>query len=791
MSQPHEPTENVMILISRAVQGTLTDDESRTLEQLLTADPALQQLYVEQMLLDTWLNRSLSAEFLGGAIDMLAGVAPVQPPPPRRRWRRVLLAASLLIGVGLAVAVWWMTFPRSAVVPEPQVVQNEEPRLAEAPKKADIRGRILSLEGKPLIGAQVTALAHRLFMPGERTLHDQILAVGKTDDEGRFHLSVAADFPTWYPDRRVALFVHASGEGLHTVQVPLPSIAVEEDAVVDPIEVRLSKAETVRGRLLDAAGKPAKGVTLRVARLGNVAFDPVAAGRPTDDLPGWPGLVISDAEGRFELSGIGPSEMVSFRVEDDRFAPHSIALTPGKAEDSLRLQPLRWIEGRVIAADTGAPLAGVRLTADAVTQQKFGVHTVADEQVPLLRWMTTVDTRTDLDGRFRIRSFPQMSHILEFHPPPGSPYLAVRKQQGPGMAGIPNEVSLPRGVVVRGQMTDELTGQPIPGGSVFWDAPVDGVNLPFDPSVVQEASGITRTDAEGRFTLTIPTGPVRLQGFGPTQEYIARPISEWTRMGISDRHGWKLTPTSPDQAIAYCHAETFLELTPDAPPPSLTLSLHKGRTVRGEVLAADGGPVPRAILLCDGRVSPLRNGWGQPLPVERGRFVLPGCEEGKVYTILVLDKYQEQGAVAEVSCPEDPEHRPRIRLQPCGKGLVRVKPAGKALPASIAPLFPSMFPYLYLRLPKPHLPGEPPRDPGTATLVDDLGINMIYTLDHRRVDKAGELTLSGLIPGAEYLLSWQIQRGWISLPHTRVFRVKPGEALKLPDVVPGLPRDNP
>lgn len=360
--------------------------------------------------------------------------------------------------------------------------------------------------------------------------------------------------------------------------------------------------------------------------------------------------------------------------------------------------------------------------------------------------------------------------------------------------GLARDFSLPRGAVVRGKLVDRATAKPISGGCVFWDAPVGRDNLHCDRNLVQDSSIITAADDVGQFTLTVPAGPVRLQAFGPTQDYVPCPCSAWARSDSDDRPRWGLTPTPPDQYAHYCHAEALLELTSDARPVNVSLELRKGLVIEGEVCASDGQPVTEAVLLCSGRVSPLRNRWGQPLPVRNGRFVLPGCEEGTVCTVPVLDVKRQEGAIAKVSCSVDPSRRPRIQLEPCGEARVRVEwldrpSAGRAAPAIHSGLLASggawreqpaggSVPGMFLRLPKSYPASETPGAPVPVDYVEDCGIASIYMRDFRRMGTDGVLTLPCLIPGAEYVLYWTLN----DQQHSRVFSVQPGEKRHLAQI---------
>ena len=84
-------------------------------------------------------------------------------------------------------------------------------------------------------------------------------------------------------------------------------------------------------------------------------------------------------------------------------------------------------------------------------------------------------------------------------------------------------------------MIDEATGQPVPGGSLFWDAPIGSDNPGCPKSAIQGHLSIVKADSEGLFTLTVPpTGPVRLQVFGPTHQYVSRAqCGQWMRTTVA------------------------------------------------------------------------------------------------------------------------------------------------------------------------------------------------------------------------------------------------------------------
>ena len=97
-----------------------------------------------------------------------------------------------------------------------------------------------------------------------------------------------------------------------------------------------------------------------------------------------PAPALTDAEGRFTVRGAGQGLRVILTIDDPRFARQIINVdtdnTPSSKPVILALQPARIIVGRVMAADTGKPIAQAIVAAMADTAE------------------------TDRDGRFRAKA---------------------------------------------------------------------------------------------------------------------------------------------------------------------------------------------------------------------------------------------------------------------------------------------------------------------------------------------------------------------------------------------------
>jgi RNA polymerase sigma factor (sigma-70 family) len=643
----------------------------------------------------------------------------------------------------------------------------------EAPAQTDgatalIRGKVLDASGDAVPFAAVAALVRRPFRPGEQALRDEVVAQGKADEQGEFHLRVPAHFPTWFPERRVILVAKTSGNA------PLTTIVRLSEQEATEVELRLTaKEQIIRGRVLAPDGAAAAGVRLRVIRLGDVAREIVQGDTEQDHQSlGWPGPVVSDAEGRFAVSGIDPEQGVWLQVEDDRYAPEAFGLREMDQPAEVRLKPAQVIEGRVVAADTGKAVAGVKLTARVAGQYWMpGRYTVPDSLGISARVLPppSLDAVTGSDGRFRFRPPVGTKTVIEVHPPADSPYLAVYKGVGwsKGVVRQTLAVELPRGVVVRGQVVDQ-DGNPVAGASVRFASPAQG-NPAFQPDVIQGRWRIIRAGKDGRFSLTAPAGPVRLLAHGPTHEYQVRAYRYWSRLE-KEPERWGLREPLPTEQRFYTHAEQPLQLTLTENVPEVRLLLRRGQTVAGRVLDPNGKAVQTAVLLCGEKVSPVRDGAVLPLPVRAGRYELPGCAAGRVYPVLFLDAVNGWGAAVDLTAGRGAG--PEVRLARCGSACVRlVDERGEPLAGQSVKL--KLLTERSFSAAMPPLERE--ADGHTDSWYDPLN----YGGD-RRSDAEGWLTLLSLIPGARYALKYADGDGL--LRETPEFRVEPGEQLQLPDL---------
>ena len=266
-------------------------------------------------------------------------------------------------------------------------------------------GRVLDPQGKPVPNATVAIALRRKAGAGrpgsEGTLSRRRSAMGRATPAAGSgsmrpaHLVGAAS-------REVGVTAVAPGYGVGWAEL-------DPDEDRPSAEITLMPEQVIEGRLFDVHGRPVPGAVVSVSavmrtlpvaplrtaqgRVRPVVEGPLPLVGPGQRRPGWPKPVASDADGRFNLHGIGrgctPAWASSTRGSPCRRSRSPP--TPPAASKPLKakLQPARTVTGRVTYADTGRPAAHAEVRVGAIAGQGAYRGTIVE---------------TDADGRFRVRS---------------------------------------------------------------------------------------------------------------------------------------------------------------------------------------------------------------------------------------------------------------------------------------------------------------------------------------------------------------------------------------------------
>ena len=523
----------------------------------------------------------------------------------------------------------------------------------------------------------------------------------------------------------------------------------------------------IHGRLFDLQGRPVPGVTLSVAVIrrqlppaqagARSRFDGISYGAShVHDFPAWPRPTITDAEGRFTLRGLGRGLRATLTVHHPKFALQRIPVEPDATSESrsmsAALVPAQTITGRVTYADTG----------EGVPHAPLEVRSHQGRSVVLIS-----EFETDDQGRFRINPPPADSVFGIFAcPPEGQPYLIAqgRIDWPKGALEQSLDLALPRGVLLRGTVTEAGSGQPVPGATVAFRYQGQGQN------------GIDRleTAADGTFQIGATPSPGSLFIMGPSDDYVFQTIgSRMLQQGQPG--GWRM----------YAHAYRLLDLKPGIDSQEVHIALRRAATASGQVVGPDGQPVGEALIfsriLLDPRQRVSASWTGRYHDnAHNGRFEIHGLDPDTEVPVYFLEPSRKLGGMVNLSGKSATGGPVTVRLEPCGAARMRVVgPDGKPVVGRLSRASIEMV----------VTPGPPySRDDKSGLLfANEAGVNSIDTVNYPTVlasDAEGRLTLPVLIPGATYrFIDYStVVRGETGPTVRKEFTVKSGETLNLGDI---------
>ncbi len=664
---------------------------------------------------------------------------------------------------------------RTTPAAKPQTVSQEP-----SPGRMFVTGRVLDPQGKPVPNAAVMIYTRlKLFdRPiGFHPVGPLVTLESRCDGSGRFRI----DVPRTSSSRQDVLGITALAPGYGIGWGELDPDAKEPTA-----DVALRPELVIQGRLLDPQGQPARGVKVSIGYVLHTSLGETDGPSFSPHLPqdprAWPEPATTDADGRFTLRSLARELLVGLTVDDPRFASDfTVVDTGGAVFDSrlgfqippvkldtgsdpkkltIALQPVQTITGRVTYADNGKPVPHARLEVSA-TRKGSGSS-------------RSTDFETDGDGRFRVNPSPGDRFFLTTQSPDGPPYLSVQRGIDWPKGAVEHSVdlSLPRGVVIGGKVTEEGSGKPVTGAVVRF--------TPYDHAEVNPVGSVpSSTGLDGSFRIAAPAGPGYLVTQGPSDDYVLREMGAEGGVYFA----------KPGSRRFYAHAYTFLDLKPENSGQEVNVIIRRGVTAKVRVVGPDDRPVQDAKVVSRMILgTPAAGGWkirdrrhlGR---VRDGQFELHGLDPETEVPVYFFDSRHELGATVQLSGQSAARGPGTVRLERCGATKARiVGPDGKSvekyrgltLEMIVAPdsRFDSKRENAE-RLP----PGQiSPRD------LDPTRYEALVS------DAQGRWVFPGLIPGATYrFIDHTTFRDPGGSAIRKEFTVRPGETLDLGEILIAKP----
>jgi protocatechuate 3,4-dioxygenase beta subunit len=238
-----------------------------------------------------------------------------------------------------------------------------------------LAGIVLHADGRPAVGARV----------------DFGQDGGIADAAGAFAFSLT----NWHDDALLTAWC----EGYQMATLAGLGARLKRDATAgSALQLQLGGTpQTIRGRLLDAAGKPLHG--LRVVAVDAVQYG--STDQVVEEMIGGQQKVTSSADGRFELLGLSNRTYhVRAVAADPMLVLEATAVAAGTQDLELRAAADAFVdrcEGTVVD-QRGLPVAGAEVRLRAVLRRTGAFTQAITSQRPV---------RTDAAGRFEIVDCPR------------------------------------------------------------------------------------------------------------------------------------------------------------------------------------------------------------------------------------------------------------------------------------------------------------------------------------------------------------------------------------------------
>ncbi len=546
--------------------------------------------------------------------------------------RSGLVAVGLAGSVGLAGAVgylWWRPAATATAPAAKPAVARRSPPVADratppptpavAPAVGPERpgdlvivvGQVVAPDGQPVGGATVQLKPHVGMLPPPAE------TVTTADAAGEFRLPVPRHLFDRLDFESAVVAAEAPAWGLGYITLGNSSVTP-----ADRVTIRLTRDDApLEGRIIDLEGKPVAGASLRVGRLtgsstadltawadqvrltGASQYWPEQSGinaKQLVDLGSYPGLATTaDAAGQFRLNGLGRERLVSLIVAGRGIATTEVHATTqtrgpivttstGESRPSitihasrvdLALPPGRSVAGIVRDADTGAPIGGVHLQ-----MQVLGGY---DENLPL----PGVEVVSDDQGHYRLDGLPLATRYRIFvRPRPGQPYprsdIPTPPQEPGATRVVVADLSLRRGVLVRGRVTNKATGAPVVNAGVESHPKHGTPEIARYPNLDRDIA-FARTDTEGKYEIVALPGSGLLMVGALGSWQLTRDFE--TMEGYDPKLPLLRGFPSAD-SISLRHAIVPIQVEPGS-SPVVNLTVDPGVTVRVTVVDPKGQPV--------------------------------------------------------------------------------------------------------------------------------------------------------------------------------------------------------
>ncbi len=344
--------------------------------------------------------------------------------------------------------------------------------VAKEPPRKVVSGQVVGSDGKPLEGADVVVIASR-YQWRYSDSKDQLLGRGRSDEQGRFRVELSGRPESERGQghsRGHGARIRLRSQGACRTECRdrraycgwIPNSRLKSGS--STLKARRSPAR--RSRLPGPIRQRAAPAWLLISQSASFCPCSLRNGRATRTAGSrcWATGRIKRSLSTVSAPGFGK------QVSD-------IAIKPGMGTTALTLGRAHIVEGQVTLGKSGPPAAGARIETRSMSERHGIGMTVGNDEVT-----------TDKDGRYRIDAAPGASIVLMAIPPRAGAdgYLLRGHLVVPGDSITSHvDFALPKGVLVRGRVTEAGTGAGQSPGRSSIIRPINGT--------IHSSSRVTRS----------------------------------------------------------------------------------------------------------------------------------------------------------------------------------------------------------------------------------------------------------------------------------------------------------
>lgn len=436
--------------------------------------------------------------------------------------------------------------------------------------QAVITGRVTSPAGDSVMGAPVMAL-RPVYEQGERRI--SLAGRASTNDQGEYRIANLApgSYYVGVADRRLLNTTAGRPPEAYGITY-FPNGADVRDAALlrvngggelRAIDVRLRRERVyaIRGKVVDASGRPANGTLLAALPL-----EEAIAGAGAINGPNGGGLQQAQApDGSFEFRGLMPGTYLVQTVPGVRMnnavSPPLIARLDVTITD-------RDVDGTVLVAGAGAVISGtVKMEGGGLVESLISVGL---EEVSSQALNTPDPERIAKDGTFRIEGAALTRHYVVGTDLPDGVYVKSARFNGEDVTHAPIDLSAGGG----GTLEIVLSPKAASIAGIVRDA--QGQVLSAAPVTLWSATPDAGSPSRGiRFEASDQNGAFEFRGLPPGEYFLA--AWEETDAGLLEYHPF-LTQFNGEAArlklAENAHAALEAPLTPPEKIKAAESQLH-------------------------------------------------------------------------------------------------------------------------------------------------------------------------------------------------------------------------